>query len=165
MILLEYSVAYCPMTILLMIERPDLSYAPQSHLQRQFGKVCLSFVYYKIFRWYNESRGAWDSINHTKLANELSDTFPGQIFSRPGSMYRGVPPNGRLMPIRNPFLHPSSEDVRASECFDQISLIEGPVFGVEIKDVVWKTLSPNASSTTSKLVKKFQDLMGKAILS
>ena len=76
-------------------------------------------------------------------------------------MYRGEPPTGRLMPIRNPYIDQHTEDVRASYCFDQISLIEGPMFSLRLHEFVWKVLSPTSSSTKPKLVKKFLKFMGK----
>ena len=91
----------------------------------------------------------------------ITETFPGQTFYRPGSMYRGNPPYGRLLAIRNPYIESSLEDPRASTCFDQISLIEGPIFSLTLNDFKWKTLSPNSPATTSKAVKKFQKLLGK----
>ena len=75
-------------------------------------------------------------------------------------MYRGNPPNGTLMAIKNPYIDPSVHDVNAPVCFDQISLIEGSIFSIELNELVWKTLSPNSSSTTAKSVKKLQKLMG-----
>ena len=89
------------------------------------------------------------------------ETFAGQTFHRAGSMYRGEPPTGRLMPIRNPYIDQHTEDVRASYCFDQISLIEGPMFSLRLHEFVWKVLSPTSSSTKPKLVKKFLKFMGK----
>ena len=80
-------------------------------------------------------------------------------------MYRGNPPNGRLMAIRNPYIDPSVHGVRAPLSFDQISLIEGSIYSIELNELVWKTLSPNSSSTTAKSVKKLQKLMGKFFLS
>ena len=76
-------------------------------------------------------------------------------------MYRGEPPTGRLMPIRNPYIDQHTEDIRASYCFDQISLIEGPTFSLRLHEFVWKVLSPTSSSTKPKLVKKFLKFMGK----
>ena len=79
-------------------------------------------------------------------------------------MYRGRPPNGQLMPIRNPYIGPAVEDIRATYCFDQISLINGPIFSIKLKDFEWKTLLPNSTSISSKSVKKFQKLMGNQVI-
>ena len=76
-------------------------------------------------------------------------------------MFRGNPPYGRLLAIRNPYIESTREDPRSATCFDQISLIEGPVYSVSLSNFKWKILSPNSTSTTSKDVKKFQKLMGK----
>ena len=79
-------------------------------------------------------------------------------------MFRGNPPYGRLLAIRNPYIESTREDPRSATCFDQISLIEGPVYSVSLSNFKWKILSPNSTSTTSKDVKKFQKLMGKFFL-
>ena len=95
------------------------------------------------------------------ILHSLSETFPGQTFYRSGSMFRGNPPYGQLLPIRNPYIDSSVEDPRASTCFDQISLLEGPVFSLSLNNFIWKILSPNSSTTTSKDIKKFQKMMGR----
>ena len=76
-------------------------------------------------------------------------------------MYRGQPPHGKLLNIRNPYIDPSV--ICSNNSYDQRSLLLGPVFAIEIDDFKWTPLRPNSSSATtssaSKSINKFQKLM------
>ena len=79
-------------------------------------------------------------------------------------MYRGQPPHGKLLNIRNPYIDPSVTCSNSS--YDQRQLLLGPVFAIEIEDFKWTPLRPKFGSTTpssmSKSINKFQKLMGNA---
>ena len=47
-------------------------------------------------------------------------------------MYRGQPPHGKLLNIRNPYIDPSVTCSNSS--YDQRQLLLGPVFAIEIED-------------------------------